>query len=90
MKQTVSGVLNLSDVAEISPDLRVKIAVSRDCRVLQSQVFALQADQQALEFELEFEHEHAAPMGVRVLVGPDVPDDQLRSIEHQQLWVSAG
>jgi hypothetical protein len=88
-QQEVRGVLNLEDVREIRPDLGIKIAVSRDCRVIKSNVFRLAAGQKRLNYSIKFEHEHSKAIGVRLLVGPDVPDEQLRSIEHHQVWVPA-
>ena len=88
-QQEVKGVLNLADIKQISPDLNIKIAVARDCRVIESNVYRLAAGQQKLEYSLKFQHEHSKAIGVRVLAGPDVPDEQLRSIEHHQVWVPA-
>ena len=89
LKQMVSGVLNLTEVGKISDELRVKVAVARNCRILQSQVFHLKPGQQKLEYSLKFKSEGPRPMGVRVLAGTDVPDEALRSTDHHQAWVEA-
>jgi hypothetical protein len=89
-RQEVRGKLSLKDVAEINPDLEIKIAVTRDCRVIESQIFRLDAGQTEVEYGITFHHEHSKAIGVRVIVGPgSVPDEQLRSIEHHQQWVPA-
>ncbi len=88
-QQEVKGILNLADIKQISPDLKIKIAVARDCRVIESNVYQLATGQQRLEYSLKFQHEHSKAMGVRVLAGPDIPDEQLRSIDHHQVWVPA-
>ena len=89
-KQVVKGIISLKEVNEINSDLGIKIAVFRDCRVIKSKVLRLDSGQAELEYELTFHHEHNKPIGVRVVVAPsDVPDEQLRSIEHYQRWVPA-
>lgn len=88
-KQKVSGTLDLKSVEEIQPGLRIKIAIARDCRIIWSQVLQIKREQREVKFNLEFAHEHPGAIGVRLLVGPDVPDEQLRSIEHQQRWLPA-
>lgn len=88
-KQSVTGVIDLKAVGEIQADLPLKIAVARNCRIIRSQVITLKANQRRLKFNLEFQHEHPSPIGVRLLVGPDVPDEQLRSLEHFQKWIPA-
>ncbi len=89
MHQSVSGQLSLKNVQEIDPDLRLKIAVARDCRVIKSQVFQLKPGQSELQYTLDFEHEYSKAIGVRLVVGLDVPDEQLRSVEHHQVWLPA-
>jgi len=89
MHQSVSGKLRLENVHDINPDLKVKIAVVRDCRVIKSQVFQFQPAQHELQYTLDFEHDYSKEIGVRLVSGPDVPDEQLRSIEHHQVWLPA-
>lgn len=85
-QQTVHGQVVLADVTSA---LSLKVAVARDCQVLAARSYPVEAGQKELEFTLDFEHEHKKPIGVRLLVGPDVPDAQLRSADHQQHWVPA-
>jgi len=89
LQQTVSGVLNLAEVGAISEALRIKIAVARNCRIVQSRVFQLEPGQQTLDYNLEFESEGPLPMGVQVIAGMDVPDEALRATDHHKRWVEA-
>ena len=89
MQQSIRGRINLENIREVDPDLGLKVAVARDCSVLGSKVFQLQPGQSELQYELDFEHEYSKAIGVRLLVGPDIPDEQLRSVEHHQRWLPA-
>ena len=87
--QTVSGVVSLKEIKEVNPDLEIKISIIRDCIVLQSQVFQLTKNQREIKYSLSFENEYQKPMGVRLLVSPDVPDKQVNVMESHSQWVPA-
>ncbi|WP_136806818.1 hypothetical protein [Desulfosediminicola flagellatus] len=89
LKQTVSGILNIKEADEIRDELSIKIAIARNCRILQSKVFHLKPGQNKLEYNLKFKSEGSQPMGVRVLAGANVSDEALRSTDHHQVWVKA-
>ena len=88
-RQTITGVVSLKEIKEVNPDLEIKIAILRDCQILQSQVFQLAKNQREIKYSLSFENENQKPMGVRLLVSPDVPDEQVSVVESQSQWVPA-
>ncbi len=87
--QSISGQLVLTGEFKASEDTLVKIAVARDCRILASTVVRLKAGQTKTKFMLRFAAGGKRPKGVRLLAGPDVDDEALRSTTVQQVRIPA-
>jgi hypothetical protein len=88
--QEIRGVLSLKQVQEIDPDLKIKIGIVRNCRIIYSQVFQLEPKQVELKYNLAFKSEGPKAMGVNVVAGPgDVPDEKLRSLDVYEQRVPA-
>ncbi len=87
--QSISGQLQLTGEFKASEDIRIKIAVARDCRILASTVVHLKAGQTRTKFMLRFSADGKTPRGVRLLAGPDVADEALRSTTVQQIRIPA-
>lgn len=87
--QSISGELRLSGEFKASEDTAIKIAVARDCRILASTVVHLKAGQTRTKFMLRFATGGKKPVGVRLLAGPDVDDEALRSTTVQQVRIPA-
>ncbi|MFP7755612.1 hypothetical protein ACLG6S_13360 [Thermodesulfobacteriota bacterium B35] len=87
--QSISGQLQLTDDFKAGEETRIKIAVARDCRILASTVVRLKAGQTKTKFMLRFAAGGRKPVGVRLLAGPDVADEALRSTTVQQIRIPA-
>ncbi|MGE0825943.1 MAG: hypothetical protein AB7G75_28985 [Candidatus Binatia bacterium] len=89
-RQELRGVLNLKEVGDLDAEMRLKVAVARDCRVIYSQIVEVKPYQTEVPYHLVFHSEGPKPMGVRLVVGPgDVSDEQLRALDVQEQWVPA-
>jgi len=88
-KFKLNGTLNLKDISSIDPSQTFKVAVTRNCNVIQSVVVGPIEKARSVKWSLEFDPGSANPVGVTVVVGPDVPGDRLRSIDHYSVRVPA-
>ena len=85
----LTGKLNLQDVERIDPSQGIKVAVTRHCRVIRSVVVKAAGQDKQIKFDVGFDTDSDKPVGVNVVVGPDVPDEQLQSVETHRIRVPA-
>ena len=88
-KFQISGVIDLKEVEHIDPSQLIKVAVTRNCQVIQSVLVKQQEEMRQFKWEIAFETQTERPVGVNVVAGPDVPDERMGSAEAYKVRVPA-
>lgn len=85
----INGIIDLKDVESIDPLQNFRVAIKRNCHIIQSVIVEPSEKQSMVEWSMKFDPGVDKPVGVTVVVGPDVPDERLRATDHYSVRVPA-